>query len=171
VLRDGAATSKRSAAMLDLLRQYSSRSLPSARTAGVMFPTLESRGFVDDLLSFFYNMAVATARHDENGHILPAHVGVSSCSIYASEPNEDCGATDEVPADERESRRRTPRRGREGKRQRGAGPSSPAAPSPAAPEAPAPDRQPLPPAPAVPQLPDNAPGDPPLDALMDFLLG
>jgi hypothetical protein len=136
-----------------------------------MFPTLEQRGFVENLLSFFYNMAVATARYDENGHILPAHVGVSSCSLYARRPNEDCGATDEAPAAEREAERRSARRGTKRKRRRGTTPSSAASPSPTAPQEPAPDRQPALPAPAVPQLPETAPGGEQLDTLLDFLLG
>ncbi len=169
VLRDGAATARRSRPMLRLLRGYAAESLPSARTAGVMFPTLERRGFVTDLLSFFYNMAVATARYDENGHILPAHVGLSRCTLYATAPREECKAGEATPASRgRSARRRTEPGGRKRRASRSPAPSRPS-PAPAAPpgDARSPSQSP-----ALPPLPENAPAEPepPIDPLLDFLL-
>jgi hypothetical protein len=170
VLRNGAATSRRSKPMLRLLGQYSARSLPSARTAGEMFPTLERRGFVTDLLSFFYNMAVATARYDENGHILPAHVSVSLCSRYAEEPDPDCKTTGAAAA-KPSSKGKPDRRAQE----RGQTPflhEPPAHAGGPSPQQERPPRSPSSPAPALPQVPDAPPVEPPppIDPLLDFLL-
>jgi virulence factor Mce-like protein len=92
VLGRGAATSRQSAPLTKILRQYTRASLPNARIAGQMFPTLEARGFDRNLLTLFYNAALAASRYDENGHILPAHVGFTACTLYATTPDPKCGA-------------------------------------------------------------------------------
>ena len=98
MLRRGAVTSRQSAPVTKVLRQYTRGSLPNARRAGEMFPTLESRGFDRDLLRLFYNFALATARYDDHGHILPAHLGIGACGLYATTPDEHCGAGQGVKA-------------------------------------------------------------------------
>ena len=98
VLRRGAVTARRSAPLSKVLNRYARDSLPAARAAGEMFPTLESRGFDGNLLKLFYNAALAAARYDQNGHILPAHVGITACSTYATTPAPNCGAGGGVKA-------------------------------------------------------------------------
>ena len=178
VLRRGAAVAKRTAPLTAEVRRYARDSLPSVRTAGEMLPALEERGVVRDLLAFLYNTTMATARYDEQGHLLPAHVGLSSCARYATTPNPACGAlTKAAPARARRARprRATPKRTRE---REAAPPATPA------PDAPAPESRPRDPAPApaaprVPKLPDvpsvpelpETPVDPAVEDLLDLLLG
>jgi len=175
VLRRGAATARRSAPLSKVLNRYTRDSLPAARSAGEMFPTLESRGFDGNLLALFYNAALASARYDQNGHILPAHVGITACSNYATTPTPNCGAGGGVKAGgpptvataEPPSSRR--RRGRSGT---GAGETTPRpaptrpAPAGRAPAVPTPGGGQAPSAPA----PAPAPGDGLGVPLLDYLL-
>ncbi|HYI35065.1 MAG TPA: MlaD family protein [Thermoleophilaceae bacterium] len=91
VLRRGAATARRTAPLSGLLRTYARTSLPSTRTAEKIFTTLEDRGFNANLLRFFYTSALASARYDGNGHLLPSYLG-TSCTTYATSPRPECGA-------------------------------------------------------------------------------
>jgi ABC-type transporter Mla subunit MlaD len=92
VLRKGAVAARKSAPVTKVMAQYAKTSLPSARRAGSLFSTLEQRGFNSDLFGLFYNGALASARYDASGHILPAHVTLNSCGIYATTPDPHCGA-------------------------------------------------------------------------------
>ncbi len=98
VLRRGARVAKRSLPLTRLLRSYAHDSLPSAVTAGELFPTLEQRGLVANQLGFFQTMALAAARYDEHGHLLPAHVGFTRCLQYAETPDPACNGTADGPA-------------------------------------------------------------------------
>jgi virulence factor Mce-like protein len=97
VLTRGARTAKRTVPLTKTVRRYARESLPNARIAGEMLPTLEERGNVRDLFAFLYNTALAAARYDDQGHLLPAHVGLTECMRYATEPRATCGAP--VPDD------------------------------------------------------------------------
>jgi ABC-type transporter Mla subunit MlaD len=95
VLRRGARATRLAAPVTKVMSQYAHNSLPSARIAGTLFPTLEQRGFNSDLLGFFYNAALAAARYDNSGHIIPAHVTLSQCGLYATTPTPACNAAGE----------------------------------------------------------------------------
>lgn len=99
VLRRGAKVSRRTAPLTKLTASYAAASLPSARTAGEMFPTLEERGLVKSLLTFFYTTSLATARFDEDGHLLPAHVTGTRCIVYAERADPACDGTQPGPPD------------------------------------------------------------------------
>jgi virulence factor Mce-like protein len=182
VLREGAETARRSAPLLGLIQQYARASLPNAQIAGTLFPTLEDRGFPRAFLEFLYHGAVAAARYDESGHILPAHATLTLCGMYATAPVRGCGSSNE-PRSERRSRRSSRDGGDDRPREdrTGAPPATtPSAPSPAAPApqdaAPAAPSTPPVPAPALPPLPQPppVPQDPAGDAvddLLDYLLG
>ena len=96
VLRKGAIAARKSAPVTKVMAEYAKNSRPTAIRAGNLFTTLEQRGFNKDLLELFYNGAVASARYDSSGHILPAHVGLTSCGIYASTPDPHCGADGKI---------------------------------------------------------------------------
>lgn len=98
VLRRGAVISRRAAPLAKALRDYTHASLPSSRQAGQIFPTLEGRGFNSGLLTLFYNLALAGARYDDTSHVLPAHVGLTACTTYATTPQKECGAGTGVTA-------------------------------------------------------------------------
>ena len=92
VLRKGAKAARQSAPVTKVMAEYAKNSRPTAIRAGNLFTTLEQRGFNKDLMELFYNGAVASARYDSSGHILPAHIGLTECGIYASEPDPHCRA-------------------------------------------------------------------------------
>ncbi len=106
VLRAGAKTARQTAPVARVMQQYARNSLPSARTAGEMFPALEKSGFTNNLLSFFYNAALASSRYDSQSHIIPAHVTLTQCSNYATTPVEGCGAAHTAAA-ARDAREKT----------------------------------------------------------------
>jgi phospholipid/cholesterol/gamma-HCH transport system substrate-binding protein len=156
VLREGATTATRSRPLLELVRQYAASSLPTAKTAGVMFRTLEERGFTESFLELAYNGALAGARYDETSHILPSHIMLSECGQYATTPTPGCGSSLETPTRE-PAERRPRRRGRrerdtsreqrrEPERQAGQAPSGPSQEGGSAPK--------LPQLPKLPELPD-----------------
>jgi ABC-type transporter Mla subunit MlaD len=194
VLSDGATTARRSAPLIKLVAQTAAASLPSAKTAGVLFPTLEERGFARDFIAFNYTGAMAAARYDETSHILPAHVLPSLCSQYATAPDEGCGASRSAPQQRSEPRRKKrkasrPRRREERRDQAPSETPRAADPAPGAPRLPELPKVPelpklpktpeLPRLPELPKLPDSLPlpkgGDekPSEDAegLLEFLLG
>jgi phospholipid/cholesterol/gamma-HCH transport system substrate-binding protein len=162
-LRRGAATARRTLPLSRLLRDYTRASLPSARTAGEMLPTLEQRGLVKSLLAFLYNTALAAARYDDHGHILPAHVGGSSCMRFATTPDPACGA----PAGPARARHRPHRHPRPHRRR-----AAPAAPVPGPASSPTPgSRVPAVRLPPLELPPIDVPDPPDIDALLDYLLG
>jgi virulence factor Mce-like protein len=196
VLRDGADTARRSAPLIRLVAQTAAASLPSAKTAGVLFPTLEERGFARDFIAFNYNGAMAAARYDETSHILPAHVLPSICSQYATVPEPACGATRSAPEQRSEPRRKkrsTKKRSRTREERREQAREAPrgSEPAPAAPRVPElpklpelprlPElpKTPKPKLPELPKLPDNLPlpktgdekPDTDVEGLLEFLLG
>jgi ABC-type transporter Mla subunit MlaD len=93
VLDRGAGIVKRAAPLTRALRVYAHQSLPNALLVGKLLTNLDQRGFTNSLLHFFYNATEATARFDSTSHILPAHIGFSSCSQYSTTPVAGCGAT------------------------------------------------------------------------------
>lgn len=109
VLARGAKIVKRALPVSRALRIYAHRSLPSAKLAGTLLPNLSKRGFVDNLMRFFYYATLATARFDETSHILPAHVGSSMCANYASDPMAGCSANYDQPAAARGAKARSRR--------------------------------------------------------------
>jgi phospholipid/cholesterol/gamma-HCH transport system substrate-binding protein len=92
VLDRGTGTVRAAAPLARALRVYARQSLPSARIAGELLPHLDERGFTDNLMRFFYYATLATARFDDTSHILPAHIGTTSCSPYAETPQPGCSA-------------------------------------------------------------------------------
>lgn len=74
------------------LRRYAAASKPTARTVSQLFVNLRDRGFVENLLSFVYFSAAATARFDSVSHILPAHIISNNCVNYATAPVPGCSA-------------------------------------------------------------------------------
>ena len=170
----GAATARRTAP-LSAAAAHATRatSLPSARTAARCFPTLEERGFDADLLSVpLQHRRWPRARYDEQGHLLPAHVGLTSCTRYATTPDPACGAARGPPAPRAAPRRRCEHRDAAASappraRARASRPTR----EPAA-AGPAPEPRSAPP--TCPGSPARAPTRPPTDAvegLLDFLLG
>jgi hypothetical protein len=125
-------------------------------------PGLEERGVDRNLLAFLYNTALATARYDDNGHLLPSHVGLTECMRYATTPSPACGALTPAPASLATTQRRTGL----------ARPSRPAAPAtPATAAAPATRAHEEAPAAALPSPGAPAPTEPAVEGLLDFLLG
>ncbi len=92
VLVTGANTLKRSAPLTRTLRSYARNSLPAARLASKVFTNLRDRGAFENLLRVFYRGAAATARFDENGHILPAYVMLNACAAPATTLIAGCSA-------------------------------------------------------------------------------
>jgi ABC-type transporter Mla subunit MlaD len=92
VLRRGAGIVERALPLSRALRVYSRQSLPSAKLAGELLPNLDERGFPDNIARFFFYAALATARFDETSHILPAHIDLTDCANFASEPLPGCSA-------------------------------------------------------------------------------
>jgi virulence factor Mce-like protein len=165
VLVRGADTSRRTLPLSRLMRTYTRESLPNARIAGEMLPTLEQRSMVKNLLEFLYNTALATARYDDLSHMLPAHVGVASCMRFASEPDPACGAPAGPQRKRTHKRRRAPRA--PGTRP---APAATATPEPDAKRPPSKPGDLRPAVPALPPLPP-IPGEPQIDALLEYLLG
>jgi hypothetical protein len=166
VLVRGAETSRRTLPLSRLMRTYTRESLPNARIAGEMLPTLEQRSVVKNLLAFLYNQTLATARYDELSHILPAHVAVASCMRFATVPDPGCGA----PAGPQRKRRRASRPTRRPAAVAPAGDRPQTVPTPEA------KRRPPRPADVLPALPEleplpPLPGEPQIDALLDYLFG
>jgi virulence factor Mce-like protein len=101
VLRRGARVARRTAPLTELMANYAAASLPNVRIAGEMLPALDERGLNRSLLTFFFNMALAAARYDEAGHLLPAHVTPTRCTAYAEAPDPGCDGTQSAPAEAR----------------------------------------------------------------------
>lgn len=92
VLDRGTAIVGRALPLSRALRVYSRQSLPSARIAGRLLPNLDERGFPDNIARFFFYAALATSRFDGTSHILPAHLDLTDCANYATEPQPGCRA-------------------------------------------------------------------------------
>lgn len=165
VLVRGTETARRTLPLSRLMRTYTRDSLPSARIAGEMLPTLEKRSAVQNLFAFLYNTALATARYDDQGHILPAHVGAASCMRFATTPDPGCGAPT-GPARKRKAKRRRAKATPDARPTPAPSPSREAEPArpPSKPAVPRPGIGELPPLPPL-------PGEPQLDALLEYLLG
>jgi ABC-type transporter Mla subunit MlaD len=92
VLDEGVTVIKRARPLTNALAVYAHQSLPSAKLAGPLLENLQQRGFVANLMRFFYYAAEATARYDSTSHILPAHIAVGPCANYATAPVSGCSA-------------------------------------------------------------------------------
>jgi virulence factor Mce-like protein len=176
VLRSGARSARDAAPVATLVARYARESLPSTMASAEMLATLEQRGFVRGLVTFFYNAAMASARYDEQGHLIPAHVTFTECGMKSATPDPECGAAIGAPAAERED---APRR-RRGARPQGDEPrvATPEGERPRVPRIPELPRLPglprLPDLDDLPPLPQIGPGRAPqqtVDDLMDFLFG
>jgi virulence factor Mce-like protein len=169
VLRDGARTARNAAPLTALVARYTTSSLPTTETGTEMLTTLEERGFVRSIAEFFHNGALAAARFDDQGHIIPAHVTFTECGVYATTPTPGCGLSATNPARRRAVERRPGRAPERRPDPRPAAPEipRPEIPRPRVPELPEPDVE-------VPRLPDVG-VDPQLedtlDSLLDYLLG
>ena len=138
--------------------------------------SLRDRGAIEGILGYAYYGALSTARFDRYSHILPSYQIGLTCNVPATEPAPGCDAhfagSRTNPGDTNDRRRRgrgtgdggrerpqggTPRRDTDGRRGPGGSPVT-RPPLPVTPEAP------TPPAPTPPSAP-------PLDQLLDFLLG
>ena len=152
VLSRGATTSRQSAPLAKLLRQYAQTSLPNARIAGQLFPTLEQRGFNADLMQLFYNAALArrALRRERPPAARPRGVP-RAAACTPTTPGPDCGAGGGAKAGRRApaAARPTTRSGPE-RRRRAPAPGGPRAAAALAPT-------PAPPAPAAPAAQPPAP--------------
>jgi ABC-type transporter Mla subunit MlaD len=92
VLERGAGIVQAAKPVTHALAVYAHQSLPSAKLSGTLLPNLRERGFFHNLMRFFYNASVATARFDSVSHILPAHISFGPCAQYASTPVDGCSA-------------------------------------------------------------------------------
>jgi hypothetical protein len=153
---------RRAAPLTKVLAGYAQKSLPSAQLAGRLLTNLRDTGFTSNLLRFFYDAAAASARFDDVSHILPAHISVTPCALYATTPVAGCRATyTDVEAHPRRRRAR-----REAPRPATASAPQPQAPAAAAgPAPPAPTTTPVPPPP-----PPLAPAGDAVKRLLDYLL-
>lgn len=79
--------------VVKLLRLFAGSALPTGDELEKTLVNLRDRGFVEGLLSFTYFTVAATARYDAVSHMLPAHLQLSTCSIFAETPVEGCEAT------------------------------------------------------------------------------
>jgi virulence factor Mce-like protein len=91
-----AAKGKRSAAtdapLIAELRKLAHAALPRARLFDELMVNLRQRGFWENLLGVLYYGTAAAARYDATSHVLPAHINLSACSIYATKPTPGCSA-------------------------------------------------------------------------------
>jgi hypothetical protein len=66
---------------------------PVAALTGDLFQSTQQKGAVEGLLRFVYYAAVAQARYDDVGHILPAFPLVKdTCNLYATTTVKSCDA-------------------------------------------------------------------------------
>jgi phospholipid/cholesterol/gamma-HCH transport system substrate-binding protein len=172
------------------LRAFAAAARPTGALVNELFSSLRQRGVVEGLQRFVYYGATATSRFDRYSHMLPAHLIVNDCSMYATKPVAGCDAhfgdargageeSERSKADKHRSKRHSRTRTREAGRDGGAQPApapsgsqpAPAAPTPSAPATPS---APMPsvPTPTVPQVP-APPSNPtePVKKVLDWLLG
>ena len=143
-----------------------------------LLPNLRDTGFSANLLKFFYYASVSTAWFDDISHIIPAHILALPCAVYATQPSDACNAN----YTQREARRAKKRRKTRAHRRPAERTPAPA-PARQAPQdggakqgdEPArklPDVLPrLPDLPPVKLPPVEAPKEPELKPLLDYLLG
>jgi virulence factor Mce-like protein len=172
---------------LDRARRFTDVARPVAPRLRRLFVSLRDRGLIEGVLKLFYYVAAASARFDATSHILPAHLILNGCVLYAASPVPGCSAH---YGDESAGRLGTRGSGRSG-RSSGTGGSHPApagggrvdhnnrgkvahqptAPAGSPPSSP-PAASPTPPAPEpqAPPPPDGAPLTKALDDLLGYLL-
>lgn len=131
-------------------------------------------GLAENLLSFGYYAAAATARYDAISHIFPAHLVASNCAQLATVTTPECDAnfTRTAPTATRAKKQRQRTRQKSGGEDPAAPSSAKAPAAPSAPPAPvsADKSGLLPPLPSV--VPDTKPAaPPPVRNLLDYLLG
>lgn len=186
----GIPVARTAAPVVGLLRGFASAALPTGGELADLVVDLRDSGVTENLLTFVYNTAAATARYDSVGHILPTTIffdAISGCSIFATTPTPGCSAnyTDTTVA-QREARGKTPAARGDSRRDATPSEGAPAgaapAPAPSAPqeESPALTVPGLPPVelPKLPGLPllDRGSPDRPAtpdaaEGLLGFLLG
>ncbi|HYF24418.1 MAG TPA: MlaD family protein [Baekduia sp.] len=91
------------------LATFAGAARPTGKELATLLVNLRERGFVESLLRFVFNVTRATSRYDAVSHILPAHMVLSTCSLYATAPAAGCDAnyTRTAPA-ARHGQRRAP---------------------------------------------------------------
>jgi ABC-type transporter Mla subunit MlaD len=89
----GRAAVRPTAPQLRRLRRLTVPLAPVAALTGDLFQSTQQKGAVEGLLRFVYYAAVAQARYDDVGHILPAFPMVKdTCNLYATTTVNSCDA-------------------------------------------------------------------------------
>lgn len=89
----GRATVKPLAPQLRRLRRLTVPLTPVSALTADLFQSTQQKGAVEGLLRFLYYAAVAQARYDDVGHILPAFPLVKdTCNLYATTTVKSCDA-------------------------------------------------------------------------------
>jgi virulence factor Mce-like protein len=81
--------------LIKVLRTYLNASLPETQLFAKLAENLQQRGFLENFLSVAYYIAAATAREDNQSHLLSTLLigpGNGACATYASKPVAACSA-------------------------------------------------------------------------------
>ena len=91
--RVGRTTLREGAPVVRRLERFARLAVPAGSLVGALTVNLRETGAVEGLQSFLYNTALALARFDGDGHILPAYVvGPPECANYSAITIPSCDA-------------------------------------------------------------------------------
>jgi virulence factor Mce-like protein len=74
------------------LGRFAKSALPAGTLVDELFTSLEDRGALDGLMSFFHFASIAFSRYDKFSHILPAFLMGNPCMLYAKAPLAGCSS-------------------------------------------------------------------------------
>jgi ABC-type transporter Mla subunit MlaD len=185
--RTGRSAVRAATPIARLLQPVSEKLPPVVADATELVESMQKNGVVEGLQGFVYFAALSTSRFDRYSHILPSFQIGGTCNQAATQPAPGCDAhfagSTEHPGEVNDRRRSRKRRraggarlaGADGRRLAGAGGSRRGGGESASQQPPASASQ-QPPAPATPPAasppePAAPPAPPPMDQLLDFLLG
>ncbi|MCW3015120.1 MAG: hypothetical protein JWO02_2212, partial [Solirubrobacterales bacterium] len=131
----GRTTIKAAKPVVTLLKTFAASAGPTGTSLNALLVNLQQRGGIEYLLKFVYGGATASSRYDAISHILPAHIFVSQCGLYAQTPVAGCSSNFGRPGAARTRQPRAKTRPAKGDPPAATTPAAP--PSPAAPGAPA----------------------------------
>jgi virulence factor Mce-like protein len=91
--RTGTATLKDGAQVVKQLRAFAKLGIPAGQLVAELNESLQSRGVVEGLQSFVYNIALSISRYDGSSHILPSYlVAPGQCAAYSPVTVPGCDA-------------------------------------------------------------------------------
>jgi ABC-type transporter Mla subunit MlaD len=178
-LKEGNTTAQQLGPFVRALEGFSKPAVPAGDLQDKLQSSLRDTGTYESLLKLFYVGTASTARFDSVSHLDTSHVLASPCATYESTHDDQCDYHWVKQHDAATTRHRT-RKHAARHRSASSAPASapggaPSAPSVDVPHPKLPSVPKLPPIPKLPPLP-NVPGvptppPPPIDHLLDYLLG